>query len=103
MTNSVIAPDSQPPNPDSIARERLRIQRRIEGFDWRHSFAWMQLRFNYGERLKQDELVSLADLLARSIGIPLDRDARRRKVVMIKWFEEHWFRIQPFLPMISLA
>jgi hypothetical protein len=86
-----------------IANEHLRVQSRVEGFDWRLSHAWRYLAFVYGEKVTQGELVSIADLLARSIGIRLDRDARRRKVVMIKWFEEHWAIILPFLRVVALV
>jgi hypothetical protein len=92
-----------PNNLGRIANERIRVQSRVDGFDWRLSHAWRHLAFIYGEKVTQGELVSVADLLARSIGIRLDRDARRRKVVMIKWFEENWAFIYPLLPIIALT
>jgi hypothetical protein len=56
----------------------------------------------YGPRLSQDELVSIADLVARKANLRLDRDARRRKPVMLKWFDENWQIIQPLLSDIVL-
>jgi hypothetical protein len=56
----------------------------------------------YGQKLKQDELVSIADLCAEKLQIKLDRDARRRKIVVIKWFEENWAAIQPLIHLIVL-
>jgi hypothetical protein len=32
----------------------------------------------------------------------LDHDAKRRKTVLIKWFEENWTAIAPFLDYIVL-
>jgi hypothetical protein len=96
---------SDPPAPKrqtTLSEERERVQRRVEGFDWQKSHTWLQLSCFYGPKLKQDELVSIAGICAQKLDIRLDRDARRRKVVMIKWFEENWFRIRQILPFIVL-
>jgi RNA polymerase-interacting CarD/CdnL/TRCF family regulator len=86
----------------SISEERERVQRRMQGFDWQKSNVWQCLTQSYGEKLNQDELISIADLVATKLKIKLDRDARRRKAVMIKWFEEHWESIQTLLPQVAL-
>ena len=87
---------------EQISEERERVQRRIDGFNWRKSAVWKQLSCRFGPKLNQEELVSVAELLCEKLNIKLDRDARRRKVVIIKWFEEHCVQIQPMLAMISL-
>jgi hypothetical protein len=79
-----------------------RIQRRLNGFNWKKSQAWRHLSFQFGPTLTQEELVSIAELIAHRTGIRLDRDARRRKMVMLKWFEEHWTVIQPLLGLVVL-
>jgi len=86
----------------AMSDERERVQRRVDGFDWQKSPAWIQLSRMYGPKLKQDELVSIAEVLAQKLQIRLDRDARRRKIVMIKWFEENWLQIYPILHRIVL-
>jgi hypothetical protein len=83
--------------------ERERIQRRVEGFNWKKSTAWLQLSSMYGPKLNQDELISIAELCAHNLQIKLDRDARRRKIVIIKWFTDHWRKIHPLLHLIVLA
>jgi hypothetical protein len=40
--------------------------------------------------LKHEELVSIANLAAKRLGIGCDRDAGSQKIVMAKWFEENW-------------
>jgi hypothetical protein len=98
-------PWSDPPAPkrqSAVSEERERVQRRVEGFDWQKSPMWLHLSCLYGPKLKQDELVSIAEICAQKLDIRLDRDARRRKVVMIKWFEENWFRVRQLLPFIVL-
>jgi hypothetical protein len=34
--------------------------------------------------------------------VHLDRDAKRRKSVLLKWFEENWNAIYPFLDYVVL-
>jgi hypothetical protein len=74
----------------------------VDGFNWQRSTPWNQLIALYGPRLSQEELVSIARLIAKKLDIKLDRDARRRKPVMIKWFEENWESIEPLLGNIIL-
>jgi hypothetical protein len=83
--------------------EHARIQRRVSGFNWRLSYTWAYLSDAFGPRLNQEELVSIAELISGILRIRLDRDARRRKPVMIKWFEENWCYIQPVLRNVVLS
>jgi hypothetical protein len=85
-----------------VSEELERVQKRINGFNWRRSTAWRQLSKVFGPHLKQEELVSIAELIAKKLDIRLDRDARRRKIVMLKWFEENWVAVEPLLAAIVL-
>jgi hypothetical protein len=87
---------------DPVSEERKRIQRRIGGFRWRSSHAWHYLSILFGPQVSQEELLSIAVILAAQLNLRLDRDARRRKVVMIKWFQENWIRLEPVLGHIIL-
>lgn len=87
---------------NQITEEKIRIQKRIQGFKWRDSRVWEFLTARFGHKLTQDELVSIADLICRQTQLRLDRDARRRKVVLLKWFEENWTIVQPLLHIIVL-
>jgi hypothetical protein len=84
------------------SEEIQRIRRRLNGFNWKESQAWRHLSFQFGPTLTQGELVSIAELIAPHAGVTLDRDARRRKMVMLKWFGEHWTMIQPLLGFVVL-
>jgi hypothetical protein len=53
--------------------------------------------------LDPDECVSIGGLAAQAVRIKLDRDARWRKAVMMKWFEEHAVRIQLLLSHVTLG
>jgi hypothetical protein len=88
--------------PSLISEERERVQKRVDGFNWKRSTAWKRLTSSYGPNLKHEELLSIGDLVAKKLDIRLDRDARRRKIVMIKWFEENWAAVEPLLSKIIL-
>ena len=89
-------------NTSEDSSERSRIARRLQGFDQRDNVAWLELSRRFGSNLKQGELQSIAQALAEGAGIKLDRDAKRRKIVLLKWFEENWLTIKPFLEFVVL-
>lgn len=46
------------------------------------------------------ELLMVAVLLSDHLGIHLDRDAKRRRKVLLTWYWEHWARIFPYLKYV---
>lgn len=76
--------------------ERKRVKKRMANFDKKKSQAWKYLSLLYGTQIKQDKLISIAEYVASQLKIYIDRDARRRKCVLIKWFDENWNKIGPF-------
>ena len=98
---STIAP--LPSNPESGSnRERERISSRLEGFNPRDNPVWREITHRFGSNIKQPELLSIANVLSQSARIKLDRDAKRRKTVLIKWFQENWTSIYPYLDYVVL-
>lgn len=82
--------------------ERQRIDARLNGFDPKNNPAWYSITQKFGANIKQSELLSIATVLANSANIKLDRDAKRRKTVLIKWFEENWNSISHLLNYVVL-
>lgn len=82
--------------------ERSRISERISGFDPKNNIAWRTLTDRLGSNLTQRELLSIAKLVSQEANIKLDRDAQRRKIVLIKWFVENWEFVEPRLSDIVL-
>jgi hypothetical protein len=85
-----------------FAAEKQRIASRLDGFSPKDTPAWREITRRFGANIKQPELVSIASVLAQSTNIKLDRDAKRRKAVLIKWFEENWTTVAPFLDHVVL-
>lgn len=82
--------------------ELERVRRRMGEFVWQDSYAWQMLSAYYGKKINLSELITIAEVLTTVSPLRIDRDARRRKAVMVKWFDENWMQIQPLLPMIVL-
>lgn len=83
-------------------KEKERITNRLNGFNPKDNPAWREITTRFGNNIKQPELLSIATVLASNANIKLDRDAKRRKSVLIKWFEENWKAILPFLDYVVL-
>jgi hypothetical protein len=83
-------------------KERDRIATRLNGFNSKDNIAWKTIAQRFGQNIKQAELLSMAEVVASQANIKLDRDAKRRKSVLIKWFEENWVAIEPFLQYVVL-
>ena len=87
----------------TIYREQQRVKKRLKDFEYRDSRAWTFLCQRFGPRVGQTELQSIAELISGTQQIKLDRDAKRRKVVLVKWFEENWDVIERLLTYIVLV
>jgi hypothetical protein len=89
------------PHCDS-SKEKDRIANRLSGFNSKDNTVWKAITQRFGSNIKQPELLSMAQVLASHANIKLDRDAKRRKSVLIKWFEENWLSIEPYLQFVVL-
>lgn len=82
--------------------ERRKVDARLSGFSGSESLGWKVICEFYGPNLNQPELLSLAEVLADQLHLKVDRLAKRRKEVLIKWFDENIALIQPYLPFVKL-
>ena len=86
-----------------LRREKQRLDERMRGFTADDSMSWRGLCYHFQTpKLIHSELISIATLVAQVANIKLDRDAKRRKSVLLKWFEENWGAIYPNLGYIAL-
>jgi hypothetical protein len=83
-------------------KEKERIADRLNGFNVKDNSVWRAITKRFGANLKQQELLSIAKVLASHANVKLDRDAKRRKSVLVKWFDEHWEELTPFLDYVVL-
>jgi hypothetical protein len=69
---------------------------RLKSFSQEHCAAKRLLTELYGP-INGHDLLSLAKVCSHYLSIYLDREASRRKVVLMKWFDENLMDIKPFL------
>jgi hypothetical protein len=82
--------------------ERSKIDQRIANFAYEKSGAWSEIKRRHWDQLTQAELLSVAQLLGWKLGIALDREAKRRKRVLVKWFDENLRELRPYIDAIHL-
>lgn len=87
---------------DKNGGEKIRVRARLNGFIAMESMIWNEIKRRFGDNIRHGELLSIAEVVAQYSGVFLDRDAKRRKTVLIKWFQENWARIAPFLSCVVL-
>jgi hypothetical protein len=86
----------------STMHERHKIDQRIANFAYEKSIAWAEIRRRHWDQLTQAELLSVAQLLGWKAGIPLDREAKRRKRILVKWFDENLGALRPYIDCVRL-
>ena len=85
-----------------VSQEKERIADRLGDFKPKQNAIWTEITNRFGPSIKQPELLSIANVLAQNANLKLDRDAKRRKSVLIKWFSENWANIAPIIDYVSL-
>lgn len=105
----VLEPTSKQTNPIRVDHtrsinevEREKVRQRLQGFNKKESRAWSIICQRFGPNLNQSELVSLAEVVAHHLHLKVDREAKRRKEVVLKWFEENSELVFPFLEKVVL-
>jgi hypothetical protein len=78
-------------------KDRLLTEMRLRNFDPENCPAASLLTQLFGSAINATDLVSLAETCSYYLDIYLDREAKRRKSVLLKWFDENLQRIGPFL------
>lgn len=74
-----------------------RVESRLSGFNYKLSAAWSKISELFTSEVKQVDLRRIAEHISNKLGICLDRDAKRRKSVLLKWFDENWAQIKDIL------
>lgn len=83
--------------------EKMRVKERLESFDMKNCRAWKEITNRFGPSLNQSELLGIAEIIAEAANIKVDREAKRRKEVIVKWFEENIETVLPILERIELV
>lgn len=66
------------------------------GFDAKECNAWRLITEKLGPKVSKQELLSIGRVISHELNIPLTREYKRRKIMMIKWFDENIDKIENF-------
>ena len=86
----------------ALSAEKERIEKRLQGFQYKNSNAWKTLIQLYGETVKRSTLCEIAKFISSAKQLKIDRDAKRRKDVLVKWFEDNWSDVYPFIKYVRV-
>ena len=100
--DSMTSLSSTPARPHAKQTEREQSQERVGDVDAYHSPCWTELTKRFGDHIHQEELKGIAELLSKTLNVKLDRAARRRKKVLVKWFFENWDELYPYLDYVAM-
>jgi hypothetical protein len=84
-------------------QENLGIRDRIKDFDIEQSEPYKAFEERGLSGVKLPILVTLAGVLAGDAGITMDREAKRRKLVLFKWLADNWAVLAPHLAHVTLC
>ena len=82
-------------------KDQSEITTRLQNFNFKTSKTYIEFKRRDLLRIRTDSLVTLAIFIAQKIKVNVDRQAKRRKIVMYKWFEENLDKILPILDNIE--
>lgn len=77
--------------------EKRWLQEEMNGFFVFDSEAWELLTRLYGPKISKDEIISLGQVTAMELNLDFVREYKRRKETMVKWFQNHFVVVRPFL------
>jgi hypothetical protein len=94
---SSAGPAKKPTTNAQVAFEHNFVEEKRRGFDAYSSRAWTCLTNKYGPRISQEKLLSLAQVAAFELRLGLPREWKRRKEMLVRWFDENLDIVWPFI------
>ena len=83
-------------------KEAEKVIKRLNGFNSEGCNAKSQLDLLFSSSTTHQELLSIAEVLCLHTGLKLTRLDKRNKSVLIKWYQDNWNTVAPFLCKIQL-
>jgi hypothetical protein len=71
-------------------------------FSYRTCAAWRDICSRFGPGLTHSELLCVAEVVAYNLNLTVDREAKRRKSCLVRWFDANLAQINPFLSRLRL-
>jgi hypothetical protein len=88
---------------DALQQERVIIDARIRDFDLNRSQPYAVFHAKGWSAMKFPEMVSVCEVLAKEGRVVMDREAKRRKIVLFKWMSDNWDVLRPHIDNVELV
>ena len=82
--------------------DKKRILERLGSFKWKESIEWKEICKIYGKEPSKNQLLQWAHKISQNNSLNIDRDSKRRKSVLIKWFHENWKIAKQSISLINM-
>ena len=73
------------------------VREKLTNFDPKSCKAWINLTAKYGAKISQNQLLSMAEIVSTQLHLGLFREYKRRKEMLIKWFDENFDIVWPYI------
>lgn len=83
---------------DNIAETQKKKKK--DSFNYKDTEAYQMIIDKFGNNVRQQELIQIACCLSKKIGVKVERDSKRRKDLLFKWFQENIDKISPILHQV---
>lgn len=91
------------PKASKKGKEASYIKKVLSDFDYKSSPTWKKIQHLFSTGIRHTELLSVAEVLVHLTGAPnVSRSCHRSFPVLIKWFDDNWEILEPFIYRISL-
>lgn len=75
-------------------------KRKKDSFNYKDTEAYQMIVDKFGNNIRQQELIQIACCLSKKIGVKVERDSKRRKDLLFKWFQDNIDKISPMLHLV---
>ena len=80
---------------NKFKREFLKYER--EDFDYESCLAWLKLTERFWKKINHEYLLNFAEVISMKLGIKIFRYQKRKKEMLINWFNNNFDQIWPFI------
>ena len=94
ILNSIIHRNQSP--------EKERIKQKLAGFDPQTSLAVLYIHQQFGNDISHAKLTELARFASEQAHVMLDRDSKRRKSMLLKWFHDNWLKLSQYVQSFKI-
>jgi hypothetical protein len=87
----------------ALRRDQSEAVERLGSFVPEESRVWQLLQARFGSKLTMPMLEAITTMVSKRSGATPDRQARRRKGIMVKWLQEQIQCLESLLPRMILV